>query len=193
MRWILVRHGQSTWNVEGRVQGQAPGVGLTELGRQQAADAGAAVAAVLGPEVDGAVVRVLTSDLERAAATAAVVADAVGAPVAADPDLREQDAGTLTGRLTRELTALPTPPDSHVHAVRWGGGESIADVWERVARFVGRTPPSAAVVVVSHGATLQVLRAVLGGRSGAEVSWRDVTWHDALPTGGVLVVDVPET
>ena len=128
--------------------------------------------------------------------TAEVLARELGEvtdPVRLDPAWREQRLGSLEGRVAAELVAEPVPDGLDVSEVAWGGGESIADVWERVARFVARTPPAAAVVVVSHSATLQVLRAVLGGRSGAEVSWRDVTWHDALLTGGVLVVDVPET
>lgn len=196
-----MRHGQSTWNAEGRFQGQAPGVGLTAIGRRQALDAAARVAAAVGPAGPsagtgfpgtvgargGMPVRIVSSDLERAVATAEPIGRALGVGVHPDPDLREQAGGVLEGRLTRELVAEPTPPGAHVHEVRWGGGESIEDVWLRVSSFVERARAwEGTLVVVSHGGTLQALRAVLDGRS-----WREVTWHDELGNGEVLVIDSP--
>lgn len=174
-----MRHGESTWNVAGRVPGTAPGVPLTPRGEAQARAIRLA---------GWAPTRVVSSDLERAAATAALVAEPLGLEVEHDARLREQDAGTLTGRLARELAAEPTPPGRHVHEVRWGGGESIADVCARVRAFVAdvRATPEATVVVVSHGGTLQVLTAVLAG-----ASWRDVTWDDMLPLAGVRVIGEP--
>ena len=91
-RILLVRHGESEWNATRRWQGQADPP-LTDLGRTQAAHAAAAL---------GAVDAIVTSDLQRASATAQVIADALGldAPMI-DPRLRERDAGEWSG-LTRE-------------------------------------------------------------------------------------------
>ena len=80
-RILLVRHGQSEWNADGRWQGQE-NPPLTELGLAQAAQAAKAVGAVDG---------IYASPLERAAITAAVVAEEVGVgPVMTLPDLMER-------------------------------------------------------------------------------------------------------
>jgi len=73
----LVRHGQSGWNVVGRIQGQSPQApGLTETGREQAAQA----AQVLAGQAPGATL-VVASDLTRAAQTAGIIADLLGLPL----------------------------------------------------------------------------------------------------------------
>ena len=90
-RVLLVRHGQSEWNADGRWQGQADPP-LTDLGRLQAREAARAL---------GAVDAVWASDLQRAVETATIIADDLGVgPVVLDPDLRERDAGEFSG-LTR--------------------------------------------------------------------------------------------
>jgi broad specificity phosphatase PhoE len=92
---LLLRHGQSEWNAQGRWQGQADPA-LTDLGRRQAAQAGARLAAD-GTAFDG----VVSSDLVRSLTTADIVAGALGlgAPQAS-PGLREFDVGAWSG-LTR--------------------------------------------------------------------------------------------
>jgi probable phosphoglycerate mutase len=86
----VVRHGQSTWNADGRWQGQADPP-LSELGVAQAEAAALAI--------DG-VDAVWTSDLERASRTASILAARRGLDVVADARLREREAGEWTG-LTR--------------------------------------------------------------------------------------------
>lgn len=180
MRVCLVRHGQSQWNVAGRVQGQARGNHLTSVGFIQASQA----AMLLG---GCGASRVISSDLERAEETAHIVAQELGLPLELDAALREQAAGSLEGRLARDLKAQEPPEGLHLHDVRWGGGESVADVharlrvwWEKLRRT-----PDQTVIVVSHGIALQVLRAVIAGRGA-----HDVVWDDALANGDVLVLDV---
>src|SRR5918996_2805211 len=93
-RVLLVRHGQSEWNADGRWQGQADPP-LSDHGRLQAREAARAV---------GAVDAIWASDLQRAAETAAIIADGVGVgPVTVDPDLRERDAGEFSGRTREEI------------------------------------------------------------------------------------------
>jgi probable phosphoglycerate mutase len=89
-RILVVRHGQSTWNADGRWQGQADPP-LSELGIAQAEAAAHAV--------DG-VDAIWASDLERALHTATILATAHGLDVVADARLRERAAGEWTG-LTR--------------------------------------------------------------------------------------------
>lgn len=89
---LLLRHGQSTWNAQQRWQGQADPP-LSDLGRAQAAHAGQRL---------GSVDAIVSSPLERALATAQILAEAIGVgPVEVVPDLAERDAGPWAG-LTRD-------------------------------------------------------------------------------------------
>lgn len=205
MRLILVRHGESEWNAEGRIQGQASGNPLTAAGIAQASSAADSL-------VGCGATRLFSSDLTRARQTADTIASRLQLGVTEEPALREQAAGELEGRLAAELSLLPTPPGAHVNDVRWGGGESIADVHARLRGWLDRlladidvrTDPDAdtgagagadtgagadrtrrdgSVIVVSHGIALQVLRAVLAGRGPHDVTW------DSLSNGEVLAVE----
>ena len=92
----FVRHGESTWNASGLVQGQAEGSVLTAKGRREAARAaeqlGRARASVIW-----------TSDLERAHETAAIVGHALRLPLRYERALRERNFGTAQGRPLSEL------------------------------------------------------------------------------------------
>ncbi len=97
-RLLLLRHGESTWNADGRWQGQADPP-LSPLGEQQAAEAATRV-----DSVDA----VWASDLVRARRTAEIVAGGQGAGgravgVRLDPRLRERDAGDWQGRTRLEI------------------------------------------------------------------------------------------
>ena len=89
---ILLRHGETEWNRERRMQGHRD-IPLNAAGVAQAALAAPTVAA-LQPEV------IVSSDLQRALATAQAVADRAGLPVQVDPRLRETSLGLWEG-LTR--------------------------------------------------------------------------------------------
>lgn len=184
----LVRHGQSVWNAEGRVQGQTSHVPLTLLGHAQAGSAARQLAGLRrdGRAVDRSPVdAIVTSDLRRARETADVLGVVLGLVPRVEPALREQALGSLEGRLTSELVAEPSPDGVHVSEVRWGGGESIRDVHARVARFLERLcadPPGSSVALVSHGDTIRVALAVLAGLDHREVEWV------AVPNGSVTSV-----
>jgi 2,3-bisphosphoglycerate-dependent phosphoglycerate mutase/probable phosphoglycerate mutase len=94
-RLILLRHGQTDYNVTGRMQGHLDSV-LTTVGHEQAAVA-APVLAALGPD------RVVSSDLQRAVDTAEVVGTACGLPVKFDSRLRETHLGDWQGRTVAEI------------------------------------------------------------------------------------------
>ena len=89
----LVRHGQSTWNVEGRLQGQTVHPELTERGRREAAEAAALLRARCPGT--GEDVGLICSDLVRAAQTAAVIGQVLGVSVEQDVALREQGLGVF--------------------------------------------------------------------------------------------------
>ena len=172
-----MRHGPSTWNLVGRPQGQPVHPPLTDQGR---VDAQAAAERLVGAGAQA----LYCSDLVRAAQTADIIGARLGLTPQPDRALREQGLGAMEGRLARELQAEPVPPDRHISEIRWGGGESIADVYTRVGEFFarvlsGRSDP---LVVVSHGDTIRVALAWLEGRSHRDVAW------DPVPNGAVITV-----
>ncbi|MFC5993433.1 histidine phosphatase family protein [Pseudonocardia hispaniensis] len=150
----LVRHGESTWNAAGLLQGRTASVPLTARGRTQSARAAATLA-------DRPVGAVFSSDLLRARQTAAVVAAVHGLPVRSVPALREQCHGSwegrpAAGRAERLAAAGPdwAPP----------GGESARVLHSRVAAFLAgvlRDPPPGELVLVTHGETIRAALAVL--------------------------------
>ena len=154
-RLVLLRHGQTAWNAEGRGQGHAD-VPLDETGRLQA-KAAAAVLAGYHPS------SLWSSDLSRAAQSAQYVADATGLTPTHDARLREYSLGERTG-LTMDEFATRFPAEYAVF--RTGrfepvpGGERAHEV---LARFLPALADVAAglgegetAVVVSHGAALRL-------------------------------------
>lgn len=162
---VLVRHGETAWNVDHRFQGQHD-TDLTDAGREQAASAAADLARAVGPRP----VRLVSSDLSRARATAAAVGEALGAPVRLDARLREIAAGRWQGLLQPEIEALDPVAFAAWRAgddVVLGGAERPTEAGERVRAAV--TEHAAAcdegrlLVVVGHGASIRSgLSALLG-------------------------------
>src|SRR5579875_1019395 len=161
---FLVRHGQSTWNLAGRIQGQSPAAGgLTPTGRAEAARAARHLAGH-APNARA----IVSSDLLRTAETAEIVADALGLPVEFDPELREQRLGIFEGRHL-DAPASPVPGTVgeavdrlwHDPFVRAPGGESVAGMYQRVRGALRRIAASRAgadVIVVTHGGPVRVAR-----------------------------------
>jgi broad specificity phosphatase PhoE len=174
---LLVRHGQSEWNAEGRMQGQTAHVPLTALGHEQAATAAEQVAA----RRPGALI---SSDLQRAVQTAGHCARATGLPLTTTPALREQGYGVLEGRPSRELWDVVDWTDPHWSAE---GGESLAELHARVAVFVKELladPPADVVALVTHGDTIRAVQAVAAGHGPEAMS--AVTPHNGSVTEIVL-------
>ena len=174
----LVRHGESTWNAQGLIQGQADGPTLTEKGRQQSAEAALRLR-------DVAIGAIYTSDLERARETAAFVGSALGLGVRCHGALRERCFGVFEGRSLTSLDSIDSGirGDRVVDAsARPEGGESLDELYERVGRFVdwlGDQPHGGDVAVVTHGGTIRALRAY-----GAGTPMRELEW-DVVPNGSV--------
>lgn len=159
---ILLRHGETEWNLTGRWQGQAADTPLTDLGREQAR----IVARRLRSYRISAI---YSSDLLRAFETAQIVGQALGLTPMAEPGLRESDIGAWTGLTWDEITARFPDEVTAMFAgqdVRRGGGESYGEMQARlaaaldriIARHAGQT-----VLLVGHGAALRTLIAhVLG-------------------------------
>lgn len=139
---LLVRHGQSTWNAAGRVQGQTMSPELTDLGRRQAA----AVAVRL---LDRRPRRLVTSDLVRARQSAQIIGEVLGLEPEADPLLRERHYGTWQGGPLDDAVRVARSLADHE---RLPHGESLVDVRRRWQRLVaGLRGSPGPVVVVSHG------------------------------------------
>lgn len=93
---LLVRHGQTTWNVEHRLPGQLPGVALNDTGRQQAARLADALMVL-------PLSAIVSSPLERASDTAAFLAQGRNLEVQLEPDLMDTDIGHWAGQVIEEL------------------------------------------------------------------------------------------
>ena len=163
--FLLVRHGETDWNVEQRFQGHADPP-LNDAGREQAR---ALAAELTGVTLDG----IYTSDLARARETAEIVAARTGAPVRALAELREIDVGEWEGLTWPEIEErFPEGRlrwDEHGHG--WAGGETYEELERRVVRAlraIAGEHPSARLLVVGHGGTVRAVRAFVEGRTVAE-------------------------
>jgi probable phosphoglycerate mutase len=127
-RLVLVRHGRTAWNLEERAQGHAD-VPLDDVGHAEAAAAAPYLARM------GAV-RLWSSDLRRAAQTAAYVAEESGLDVAYDARLRENDVGARSGLTLAEFcqryTAEHAAWSQGLDAPQVPGAESREDMVDRV-------------------------------------------------------------
>jgi broad specificity phosphatase PhoE len=152
-RLLLWRHGQTDWNAAGRVQGQLDS-NLTDLGRRQAETAAARLAAY-HPDL------LISSDLRRAADTAAALAGLTGLGVEYDPRLRERHYGRWQGLSGPEIGAGWPAEYERWRAgqqVRGVGVEDLDEVGKRVVDGLqdaaGRAP-GGTVVLASHGAAIR--------------------------------------
>jgi 2,3-bisphosphoglycerate-dependent phosphoglycerate mutase len=178
-RIIAVRHGETAWNVDARIQGQLD-VGLNDTGRWQARRVGEALA---GEQITA----VYTSDLGRARQTAQSIAEVTGTPVVPEEGLRERSFGIFEGKTFDEIHQ--TWPD-HAHNWRkrvpeWQppeGGESLIQLRERVTRTLAALAarhPGEQIVVVAHGGVLDALYRIATGQDVNSPR----TWE--LPNGAI--------
>lgn len=180
----LVRHGESTWNVLGLVQGHADDAVLTRQGRRQAQ----LVTHRLGGRTIDAV---HSSDLYRAQETAEILAHPLGLLVQPHAALRERGLGIWEGSPVSSLSPLDTGIDGDRVVdteARPVGGESLEDLYQRAAGFVDwlrHRPDHADTLVVAHGGTIRMIRAYCAGRTPADVTW------DTVPNGSLWRVRVP--
>lgn len=203
-RVVAVRHGETAWNAQTRIQGQLD-IALNAIGREQAQRLGRALA-------DDKLDAVYASDLRRAADTARAVAEQVGLPVRTEASLRERGFGTFEGltwaeveqqhpqasRRWRERDASFGPP----------GGETLAAFYERAVSALAAIAArhrGEYIAIVTHGGVLDALyRAAsrialdaprtwqLGNASinrvlHGEQGFTLVGWNDSLHLGGPAI------
>lgn len=155
-RFYLVRHGQSTFNVEGRLPSQLPNVPLTDEGRRQAHQAAVALAGLR-------LSAVISSPLERAKETAEIIARGWALPVQEEPRLMDTEMGRWAGRKISEVSKddpgwheflkKPTEPPE--------GVESFEQVRSRTVAVIEALRADAAVgddvVVVAHADVIKLI------------------------------------
>ena len=140
MTVLLVRHGETPWSSEGRVQGWAA-VPLTDRGREQARAAGRYLAAEHDPD------RVRSSDVRRTKETATLVADGMRPSVETAPGWRERHFGPQQGFHDDRYHADEEPMDVG-DTVDYG--ETWDEFHDRVDDAWDRLDTTATVVVVTH-------------------------------------------
>jgi len=155
-RILAIRHGETLWNVDSRIQGHLD-IGLNDKGRWQAERLGTALK-------DEPMAAIYASDLSRAHDTALAVSRHTGVPVQPEPGLRERSFGEFEGRTFAEIeTELPE------QAKRWrqrdptftpGGGESLLMLETRILSVIARLAaqhPGEQIALFAHGGVMDIL------------------------------------
>lgn len=185
-RLLLVRHGETDWNRQGRFQGQID-IPLNANGQEQAAAAGRFLAGV-------SLQRAYTSSMARPRQTAeAILRSHPGVPLTSVSALVEIGHGEWEGRLEQEiaegwpelLAAWKVAPDT----VQMPGGETIQDVWQRSLAgwqtITASLDPEETALVVAHDAVNKTILCALLGLGPADI------WAVKQGNGGVTVIDYP--
>ena len=171
-RVVLVRHGETDWNSQMRIQGHRD-IPLNERGLWQAERVAQALESA---ELQA----IYSSDLQRANATARAVGQRIGVPVVDDPGLRERAFGIFEGSTFADLE-LRWPDQVR----RWRrrdadfgpeGGERLGDFYARcvaAASALCARHPGQSIALVAHGGVLDCLyRAATGAELDAPRSWQ---------------------
>ncbi|MCS5699892.1 histidine phosphatase family protein [Cyanobium sp. FGCU-52] len=185
-RLLLVRHGETDWNRQGRFQGQID-IPLNANGRSQAAAAREFLAQV---SID----RAYTSAMARPRQTAEAILSAhPGVPLTSTKGLLEIGHGLWEGRLESEIAEgwpqLLADWKRAPETVQMPGGETIHDVWERSLRTWERIAACLddheTALVVAHDAVNKAILCALLGLSAGDI------WAVKQGNGGVTVIDYP--
>ena len=174
-RLILIRHGESVGNRD-RLFTTSPDALLTDLGRQQARQAGALIARLFKPEM------VVASPYARARETGEIIARELELTVEFEEGLHEQSYGHLAGKAYELVFDDPNYEPARPWLYRPPGGETREEVRMRVAPVLERIAATymRELVVVSHGGVMQALWAHITG-----------SWDDAHlpPNAGIVLIE----
>lgn len=185
-QFLLIRHGRTAWNQQGRYQGHADPP-LDASGRAQARRLATAFA-------DMRLNAIYSSDLQRAVATAAPLSRQSDLPVQTDARLRELDFGQWDGQRVEELMQSQLP-----ELERWWSdpistappdGETVAQLWARITAVLDEIAlrhTHGVVALVTHGGPLRLITAQLETghlHPPGQVSIRNGGW--------LLVPDLPQ-
>lgn len=155
-RFTLVRHGQTQWNAEKRIQGRADSP-LTDVGVRQARQWGRDL-------IGSGLTRIVSSDLGRARGTAEFINESLNLPHAADARLREQDWGAWTGMTLTDIRRNDGDRLAQAEAAGWGfqppGGEDRRQLLKRCRAALAEAAdahPGAHFLVVAHEGVIKSL------------------------------------
>lgn len=165
MRIILLRHGETDWNQERRLQGRQD-IKLNEKGLSQAKNVGGYLAETYGSSISS----IITSPLNRAVTTAGIVADALSFPkeqIVIEPLFVERDFGSAEG-MNYEQTSI------NFQSGQYPGMENLEELCLRarkaVAKYTEDPFAEQTILVVAHGA---IIKGILTQASGGTVHYHD--------------------
>lgn len=186
-RLLLVRHGETDWNRQGRFQGQID-IPLNDNGQRQAEAAGRALASV---HID----RAYTSSMARPRQTAeAILRSHPGVPLTSSRGLVEIGHGLWEGQLEAEIAAgwpeLLSAWKQAPQTVQMPEGENLQQVWDRSLqawqRIAGTLASGETALVVAHDAVNKTILCALLGLTPADI------WMVKQGNGGITVIDYPQ-
>ncbi|WP_417622121.1 histidine phosphatase family protein [Parasphingorhabdus sp.] len=187
-RLFIARHGETIFNLAGRIQGEHLHTPLTRTGFAQADAMGQALALHLAGET--LMLDLIASDTDRALQTLSVISEHLGADwhqTRSDARLREIDMGEWGGVFYRDLGGkLAIDEEDRLFATVAPGGEDYRDIAKRLEHWLSEQDFSRDAVLISHGMTSRVLRAMLVGadphpRFGAPIA-------KGLPQGSIVQI-----
>lgn len=176
---IFIRHGQTDWNAEGRMQGQQD-IPINETGREQAHRNGRELKSLLAQDDWKAIdFQFLSSPMARTRETMELVRTELGlepTDYGLDDRLKEITFGSMEGKTIPEIKAVNPELAEARKADKWGfvppEGESYKMLSARIEGWLmTRSRP---MVIVSHGGVLRVLRGMLMGFDASEIPSLDV-------------------
>lgn len=182
---LLIRHGQTDFNDEGRLQGQLD-VPLNARGVEQARRM---AQALKGAQIHA----IYSSDLQRARATARELAEVTGLPVRIDPRLREVHLGEWQGKLAKDVQTAESDiywqRRKYPAVVAPPGGETAIQVQERLLAAINdivERHPAETAAIVSHGFAIAVTLAYFRDIPISQV------WSLVPENGQIHVVEVDQ-
>ncbi len=155
--FYFLRHGQTDWNVEGRMQGHTD-IPLNATGLQQAAEAALKLQAL-------PITRIVSSPLSRALKTAAVAAEALNLPIHIDSMLMERTFGSYEGKITKDIRVLHNlAPEASITTILPPDAEQWPQTLNRVQTSLARwltAHPTETILFVGHGANFRAMHELL--------------------------------
>ncbi|MBO8163645.1 MAG: histidine phosphatase family protein [Brevibacillus sp.] len=181
MVWLMMRHGETDWNREGRIQGLRD-IGLNETGREQIRRAGRDIKRQIGRPVS----LIVTSPLKRAVESALIVSEIFGAPVLPFPPLKERSFGQLEGKTFLEIRQQYQIEDVEAIEDEAFGTEGMGRLRERVAQglfHLSSAYSAQPLLIITHGSILKCIGEMCGLSLGIlpNAAWVDIPtqpWQD---------------
>lgn len=173
-RLWLVRHGQTDWNAQRRIQGHTP----TELNAMGRAQAKLLADWLFDTRQQNPFAALYSSDLPRAAQTAEIIGDKLGLTVSCTPELRERHLGEFEGKTWEQVRSIRAANGNRLiengDLADWTGVpgvETDQQLWQRVSKIldaIAQRHPGGDILAVSHGGVMKhVIWHILGLPEGA--------------------------